>query len=51
MMKTFMITYTVDRGLTKETKLMSAETYTKAYVNAECDLPEGTIILEITEIK
>lgn len=50
-MKTFMITYTTDRGLTKETRLMSAENYTMAYVNAQCELPKDTIILEIFEIK
>lgn len=49
-MKTFMATYTEDRGLTHHTVLVSAETFTQAYVNVTMQISKDGIITDLFEV-
>lgn len=50
-MKTFMATYTEDKGKTHHEVLVSAETYTEAYVNASLKTANDGIITDLFEVK
>ena len=50
-MKTFMVEYSLDKGATKDTMLVSADDYTKAYLSVCYQLPIDAVIIELFEIK
>lgn len=49
-MKTFMATYTEDFGETYHTVLVSAETFTQAYVSVDITLSKNGAITELFEV-
>ena len=49
-MKTFMVKYTEDFGATYHTKLVSANTFTEAYVKVYSQISQESAITDLFEI-
>lgn len=49
-MYTFMVEYVIDRTLTEYTMLVSADDYSKAYIDALLLLPSSAMITEVNKI-
>ena len=50
-MKTYMLEWTENNGATYNMMLVSADDYSKAYLQGLFDLPSGAMITDLFEIK